>query len=87
MLTISQIQKLRRSPLVGRNKLGLAMKLANAVQVEVAVGAGSEQSRISKIKRGVYGRGGLPVHEARQIARFFGCGIDDLFPVEKQASL
>jgi hypothetical protein len=87
MLTIPQIQKLRRSPLVGRNKLGLAMKLAGVVQVEVAAGTGTGQSRISKIKRGAYWRGGLPVHEARQLARFFGCAIDDLFPVEKQASL
>lgn len=84
LLTPSKLERLRRTKPTGRNRLQTAMTLAGVTQMQVAEAVGTDQSRISKIKRGDYGQAGLPVEVARRLASAFGCAIDDLFPAERR---
>lgn len=80
MLNAEQLQQLRQAETKGRNKLQLAMDLADVTQAAVAEGIGSTQPHVSAISLGRYGKDGLPLETTRRIASFFGCTIEDLFP-------
>lgn len=77
-LTEQQVLELRHSELEGPNKLRKAIKLARVTQVEVAAAVGIRQPHVSEIANGNYSS--LPLETARDLATFFGCTIDDLFP-------
>ena len=78
MLTSAQIRKLRTAPLTGRNKVALAMTLADLTQVEVAGRLGKAQSHVSDVCRGEYID--LPLETSRAWAHLFGVQVEDLFP-------
>lgn len=78
MLTRKQLADLKAEPLTGPNKLPVAMRLAKLTQEQLAEKLGTTQPRISKIVVGSYSK--FPLENARQLSRFFGCSIEDLFP-------
>ena len=80
-LSASQLKTLRRAPLAGRNKVAIAMSLANVTQMQVAAALGISQSAVSDVKRGDYGD--LPTETSRAWAACFGCTIEDLFPARE----
>ena len=81
MLTPAQIRKLRTSPLEGRNKVALALALADVTQVEVAQRLGKAQSHVSDVCRGE--NSDLPLETTRAWARLFGVQVEDLFPARE----
>lgn len=82
MLSPEQLDTLRRAPLNGPNKLALAMVLANVRQEQIVDKTRLTQGYISKIKNGRYQE--LKDPAKQELAEFFGCTVDDLFP-ERQA--
>lgn len=87
MLSRSQLLKLRRTPLDGRNKVRVARTLAGQTQIAAAHGLGITQSYLSSLENGHYSQDGLPLETTRHIARFYGCAVDDLFPVVQPQEL
>lgn len=83
MLSRSDVSKLRRAQLAGRNKLRAARELAGLTQVQASGGIGITQSYLSSIENGHYGPDGLPLETTRQLATFYGCAVDILFPFER----
>lgn len=81
VLTQKQIDRLRRTKTDARNRVGVAMELAEVTQVQVAEATGFTQSYVSRIKSGQHEA--LPVDTARKFAEFFGCSIEDLFPARE----
>lgn len=80
MLNRTKVAQLRKAPLLDTpNKVALAMKLARVTQVEVAAGVNLTQASVSRIKNGDYVD--LPLSTLRAFASYFGCQIEDLFPV------
>lgn len=79
MLKRAQVERLRRDRTPGRNRLKQAMELAGVTQVQLAAATGLTQSYISKIKTENYGD--ISGETMRALATYFGCAIDDLFPV------
>ncbi len=79
MLTRSQVQALRREP-AQPNRLALAIELAGVTQVDVAAAIGCTQSNISKLAAGKHSR--LDLELTRNLADYFGCSLDDLFPAK-----
>lgn len=79
MLNREQVEQLRREPVAAHNRLGLAMELAGVTQVQLAEGADLTQPYVSQILNGKTPR--LPLATAQRIASFFGCAIEDIFPV------
>jgi transcriptional regulator with XRE-family HTH domain len=59
------------------------MQLAGLTQVQLGEGAGLSQPYISQILAGNTPK--LPLVRAQQLAAFFGCAIEDLFPQSKVA--
>lgn len=82
MLTRKQLAELKAAKLVGANKLKKAIDLAKSTQEQVADGIGVSQSHVTEIANGNYSK--LPLETARDLSKFFGCQIEDLFP-ERQA--
>lgn len=80
-LTPAQVKRLRAAALNGPNKVRLARELAELTQVEMAKALHCEQNYISKIECDKYSR--LPLENARELAAFFGCHIEDLFPARE----
>jgi transcriptional regulator with XRE-family HTH domain len=84
-LTPEQLESLRRIPLgIYANKVGLAIHLTLATQLEIEAETGIAQPQISDIVRGKYSR--MNVDTARKLAAFFGVSIEDLFPAPKKVS-
>ena len=83
VLTKSQLQKLRRAPLTGANRLQLAMSLPKPriTQVQLAAAVDLSQPYVSAICNGAYSE--IPLETTRALAQFFGCAIEDLFPARQ----
>lgn len=76
MLTEEQLAVVRSEP--GANRVAKAMALAGVTQTAVAKALGVSQAYVSDIARRRYRT--ITVESARKFARYFGCGIEDLFP-------
>lgn len=79
MLTEKQLVSLRAAAVTrGSNRLGLAMSLMGVSQATVAGAVGVPQPYVSDVARARYRT--ITLSNARRFARYFGCGVDDLFP-------
>lgn len=76
MLSEQQLVTLRSGP--AANRVAKATSLAGVTQTVLAEAVGLTQSYVSDVARGRYRT--ITVDNARKFARFFGCGIEDLFP-------
>ena len=78
-LTNRQLNFLRHSPIPpGGHRLDLALALVSATATDVARDTGFSAQWLSDVRRG---RIELPtIGNARRLAKYFGCYIDDLFP-------
>lgn len=83
MLSREQLQRLKRGPVIGRNRIPQAMEMLELTQVEVAAGTGYTQSYVSRVRSGQYAA--IPGETMRTFAVFFGCAIEDLFPAVDEA--
>ena len=77
MLTKQQLAVLRSEP--GSNRVAKAMALTGVTQVTVAKALGLTQPYVSDVARGRYRT--ITVENARKFASYFGCCIEDLFPL------
>lgn len=86
VLTKAQVDALRAVPLgTLRNRLPIAFAVANRSQVEAAEATGLSAPTVSKLVRGHYSN--LEIENARRLATFFGCAIEDLFPDTQQTAV
>jgi transcriptional regulator with XRE-family HTH domain len=60
------------------------MRLTGVTQVQVGEGAGLSQPYVSQILAGNTPK--LPLNRAQALAAFFGCAIEDLFPVHEEVA-
>ncbi len=80
MMTPEQIAAIRAVPLGAMpNKLAIVFAVTGTTQTEVCKALGITNVRMSRLVKGQSRP--ASVYEAGQIARFFGCGIDDIFPL------
>jgi DNA-binding XRE family transcriptional regulator len=77
MLTRRQLAILRGTP--GTNRVAAAISLAGVSQMTVAAAIGVSQAYVSDVARGRYAT--ITVASAGKFARYFGCSIEDLFPL------
>jgi transcriptional regulator with XRE-family HTH domain len=86
LLTPKQLRKLRSTPVPnGGNRIARAMQLAGVTQAEIASALGMHQPSVSSAKRGRYRT--MYLTTAQKLAAYFGCAVEDLFPMtEKVAS-
>lgn len=83
MLTENQLARLRAATVTpGSNRLGLAMSLMGVSQATVAGAVGVPQPYVSDVVRGRYRT--ITVANARRFARYCGCRIEDLFPMDAE---
>ena len=82
MLTKQQLVVLRSEP--GSNRVAKAMALTGVTQVTVAKALGMTQPYVSDVARGRYRT--ITVENARKFASYFGCCIEDLFPLPPRPS-
>lgn len=83
MLSPEKLEALRSAALTGRNRVQTARRLAGVTQLELAGALGITQKHVSRIEAGAYSD--LPLETSRAFADFFGCSIEDLFPVREPA--
>ncbi|MCY4028892.1 MAG: helix-turn-helix transcriptional regulator [Acidobacteria bacterium] len=76
MLSEQQLVILRSEP--AANRVAKAISLAGVTQKVLAEAVNLTQPYVSDVARGRYQT--ITVENARKFARFFGCGIEDLFP-------
>lgn len=80
-LTDEQLKALRIVPLMDMpNKVRLALALSQVQQKDICEATGIPHPALSQI---VTGRAGASIDNARLLADYFGCEIDDLFPRQK----
>lgn len=77
---LATLRRLKAGP--GRNKIQIAIDLAETTQVELARRAGMSQSYIADLSRGRYPS--TTVQTAQRLAAVLGCEVDDLFPRPKR---
>lgn len=78
-LTEQQLGALRLAPIdTVPNRVGVAMALTGAAQIEIVEFTGFAQPYVSDVRRGRFKN--ITVGNARKFADFFGCAIEDLFP-------
>lgn len=81
-LTNRQLQELRQSSVgPSGNRLAEAMRLVDIKQVALAEQTGLSQPYISDVARGRHTT--ITVDNARPLAEYFGCAIEDLFPARQ----
>ncbi len=82
MLTRKQLGELRRAKAVP-NRLRAAMALTTppTTQVQLARALGCTQPQVSRLVKGQYSS--MSLDTSRELARLFGCDVDDLFPVRE----
>lgn len=85
MLTKSQIKRLRHLDVATGNRVGAAMEMLDLTQLAVAAGTGFGQPYISAVVRGANDT--ITVQNAARFAHFFGCAIEDLFPVRDRETV
>ena len=79
MLTQNQLERLRAASVPpGSNRVGLAISLAGVSQATVGEAVGKPQPYVSDVVRGRYRT--ITLANAWRFARYFGCGLEDLFP-------
>lgn len=79
MLTQHQLECLRAASVPpGSNRVGLAISLAGVSQATVGRAVGKPQPYVSDVVRGRYRT--ITLLNAQKFARYFGCGVEDLFP-------
>lgn len=81
-LSSKQLQALRRDP--SANRVRVARKALGLTQVQVCEALGFMQPYLSDVERRRYAQIGLV--NARRLADFFGCAIEDLFPSDTEAA-
>ena len=83
MLTESQIKRLRRKPVNGKNRLLAAMEMhaPRVTQMGLAQSIGVTQAYVNRLCHGDYADLNLEV--SRALADYFGCSIEDLFPARQ----
>jgi len=79
-LTARKLRELRESPTEG-NRVARAIELAEVTQLDVKDGTGLPQPYISDVARNRYQT--ITVDNAHKFAEYFGCQIEDLFPVRE----
>lgn len=78
-LTPEQLFALRSTPIgAAANRLKLARTIADLKQNDVAAATDFTSPQLSDLERGEYKD--VPLENARRLAQFFGCRIEDLFP-------
>jgi transcriptional regulator with XRE-family HTH domain len=79
-LSGEELKSLRAAPVTAAapNRLRVAMGLLGLSQVDVVVGAQLTRPTVSDIYN--FRVVDVKLSTLRALARFFGCGIDDLFP-------
>ena len=83
MLTEKQLVRLRAAAAKpGSNRLGVAMALMGVSQGTVATELGVSQPYVSDVVRGRYRT--ITLANARRFARYCGCRIEDLFPMDAE---
>ena len=81
-LTPEQVHALRSVPIgTMANKVRLARTMLAITQTSVAEKVGLSSPQLSDIERGEYKD--IPLENGRDLAEFFGCAIEDLFPVRE----
>lgn len=84
-LTERQLEALRAAPLETlANRLKVAFALANVQRSDAAEATGLSAPTISKLINGQYQT--LDIENARKLADYFGCSIEDLFPPANQTA-
>lgn len=83
MLTRKQLADLRRAPAESGNRIKEAMRLGGVTQVQLAQAIGIAQSQVSEDAAGKFSA--ISLDKSRAYARYFGCTVDDLFPVQSEA--
>lgn len=81
-LSPKQLQMLRRDP--SANRVRVARKALGLTQVQVCDALGLAQPYLSDVERRRYAH--ITVANARRLADFFGCAIEDLFPSEVEVA-
>lgn len=85
MFTDEQLTTLRQAPIGEHpNRLRLALALAGIRQTELAADLGLRPVYVSEIVNGRAPNISLP--RAQQLAAYFGCSVDDLFPSREQVA-
>lgn len=80
VLTKKQLARLRAAPVEpGSNRVELAISIAGVSQATVAQAIGVTQPYVSDVVRARYET--ITLRNARKFAQFFGCLVEDLFPV------
>ena len=76
---------LRALPLMDQpNRLRLALAMSDSTQTEVSDETGIARPSLSDIVNGKYGD--LQIETGRKLAGYFGCQIEDLFPVRESVA-
>lgn len=86
-LTPRQLKSLRAAPIGSSgNRLAGAIALADVTQADLARTVGMTQQYVNDVTRGRWQT--ITVENARRLANYFGCAIEDLFPSrhEQQAA-
>jgi transcriptional regulator with XRE-family HTH domain len=84
-LSPEQIEALRAVPLGAMpNKLRIALALAKARQSDIVEEIGIAAPHVSQLVNGRYTN--VTIDTARKYAEFFGCAIEDLFPMREEVS-
>jgi len=79
ILTKRQVESLRGAPLgTSANKLKIAFAYANTSRSHACEATGLAAPTVSKLISGSYIN--LDIENARKLADYFGCAIEDLFP-------
>ena len=78
-LTEKQLKVLRSKPVSeGGNRLAAATELAEVSQADLSRAVAMTQQYVNDVARGRYAT--ITVDNARRLAEYFGCSIEDLFP-------
>ena len=79
MLTRTQLERLRTASVPpGSNRVALAISLAGVSQATVGRAVGKSQAYVSDVVRCRFRT--ITLLNAQRFARYFGCGVEDLFP-------
>lgn len=79
-LTETQLDELRSHPVPpGANRIQKARAIAAMTQARLAADIGISQGSLSDLERSRYGA--TTVDTASKFSTYFGCSIEDLFPV------
>lgn len=81
-LTREHIRRLRTITGV-HNRIRAARELLGLTQLQLAAALGVTQPQLSDWERGRYGD--MTLSRAQQLATFFGCAIEDIFPARELA--